>query len=158
MLHLEIVPGVRIGPFSLHATEEELTGICRAMDGFVEPANPGRHTRGTWQFDVGLFLKARFDPEGRAVSLQISGSGAFAAYNAEFRGINVLATPAAEVIDLLTALDELESDEFAFRVTAPALGLALARATVPDDEDDEDGRYFTSVLTAVPGSLDVGRR
>lgn len=155
MLDLEIVPGERIGPFPLRATEEELTEICRAMDGFVEPANPSRHTRGFWQFDFGLFLKARFDPEGRAQSLQVSGSGAFAAYNAEFRGINVLATPAEDVIDLLTALDEVKSDEFAFRITAPAVGLALARDTVPEDEEDEDGRYFTSVLTAVPGSIDL---
>ena len=157
MLDLDIVPGIRIGPFPLCVTEEELTEICRSLDGFVEPANPSRHNRGFWQFYFGLFLKVRFDSDGRAVSLHVSGSGAFAAYNAEFRGINILATPAEDVIDLLAALDELKSDEFAFHVTAPTLGLALARDTVPEDEDedDEDGRYFTSVLTAAPGSIDL---
>jgi hypothetical protein len=155
VLDLEIVPGVRIGPFSLYDTEERLTEICRGMDGFTAPANPSRHLRGFWQFDFGMFLKARLDSEGRAQTLQISGSGAFAAYNAEFQGMNLLATPAEEVIRLLGTLDEVDSDEFAFRITAPTLGLALARDVVPDDEDDEDGRYFTSVLTAVPGSIDL---
>lgn len=155
MLDLEIVPGERIGPFSLGATEGELTEVCRGMDGFVEPASPSRHIRGFWQFDFGLFVKARFDAEGRATSVQVSGSGAFTGYNAEFRGINVLTTPAEDVMGLLAALDDLTSDEFAFHVTAPKLGLALARDTVPEDEDDEDGRFFTSVLTAVPGSIDL---
>jgi len=37
------------------------------------------------------------------------------------------------------------------RSTAPDLLLALWRAVVPEDDNDSDGRYFESVLAAMPG-------
>jgi len=86
---------------------------------------------------------------------RLSGSGAFEFYSASFAGIDVLAMPASEVITLPSRLDTLGGDDFGFRVIAPRLSLELARQTVPEHGEDDDGRYFTSVLTAYPGTMDV---
>lgn len=152
---MEIAPGERIGPFTLGLTEDQLAVTCRSIAGYRVHV-PGRTSpRGSHAYDFGMFVKARFNGQGLVQAVQVSGSGAFISYNANYAGINLLATPAAEVIALLSVVDELRGDEFRFRIIAPRLGLALTRPTVPEDDEDEDGKYFTSVLAAYPGSVDV---
>lgn len=155
LLNLDIIAGERIGQFSLGLAGDQFTAVCASTAGYRVPERGRLLQRGFYAYDFGLFVKARFDGQGLTQAVQVSGSGAFEGFGADFEGINLLATPASEVIALLMTLGTLGGDELGFRIVAPTLGLALARPTVPEDDDDEDGRYFTSVLTAYPGSMDV---
>ena len=68
-----------------------------------------------------------------------------------FRDIDVFATPADEVIEALGQFAEVEVTESGHAATAPSLHLAFWRSTVPESPEDEEGRYFESVLVAAPG-------
>lgn len=71
-----------------------------------------------------------------------------------FHDIDVFGTPADEIIQALVRHTEVEVTEGGRSVTAPSLFLALWRATVPQSAEDEEGRYFESVLVASPGYND----
>lgn len=68
-----------------------------------------------------------------------------------FRDLDVFATPADEVMEALNQHAEVEVTDGSHAATAPSLYLAFWRPTVPEDPEDEEGRYFESVLVAAPG-------
>ena len=68
-----------------------------------------------------------------------------------FRDIDVFAVPATGLTDRLRAVTPVEVHEDGRRVVAPELLLAFWRAVLPEGPDDEDGKYFESVLVAAPG-------
>jgi hypothetical protein len=154
-MDLNVVPGERLGPFVLGAAESELERVFRSVEGLVEPAPFQPRPRGTAHYDFRMTVKARIDRGGRVESVQVSGSGASESFRVRFRGVDLLGAPAHEVMHLLSQVDEIQADEFGYRVVAPHLGIVLARSVVPDDEDDEEGRYFTAVLIARQGSMDL---
>ncbi len=60
-------------------------------------------------------------------------------------------TPAVALVKSLREHTALDVDEDGHSATAPDLLLALWRSVVPEGDDDQDGRYFESVLIARPG-------
>ncbi|MBT9257686.1 hypothetical protein KMZ30_19100 [Phycicoccus sp. KQZ13P-1] len=71
-----------------------------------------------------------------------------------FEDIDVFATRAEEVIGQLTRRTVVQVEENGCSVTATELLLALWRPTVPESDQDEEGRHFESVLVARPGYYD----
>lgn len=71
-----------------------------------------------------------------------------------FGDIHVFDTPADEVVEQLRRLTAVEVDDDGRSVTAAGLLLALWRPTVPESAEDDEGRYFESVLVARPGYYD----
>ncbi|MDX3352457.1 hypothetical protein PV703_03780 [Streptomyces sp. ME01-24h] len=71
-----------------------------------------------------------------------------------FRGLDVFAIPARELVQRITSI-EADPDEPAC-FTAPDLLLSFWRPFAADDEpEEEQGYYFTSVLLARPGYYDT---
>jgi hypothetical protein len=68
-----------------------------------------------------------------------------------FEEIDVFGTPAHSVIEELARRTVVEVEEDGRSVTATELVLELWRSTLPESAEDEDGRYFESVLIARPG-------
>ncbi|HEV3380320.1 MAG TPA: hypothetical protein VG142_05010 [Trebonia sp.] len=68
-----------------------------------------------------------------------------------FRGTDVFEMLAVDVIDRLQAIVHLEIEDGGLSAVAPDLLLALWRGVLPESPEDEDGRYFESVLVAAPG-------
>ena len=68
-----------------------------------------------------------------------------------FEDIDVFGIPADSVIEELARRTAVEVEEDGCSVTAPDLLLALWRPMVHESAEDEDGRYFESVLVARPG-------
>jgi hypothetical protein len=155
MLELDVVPGERVGPFVLGLSESELEQVYRSIDGLKDLAPFQVRPRGTAHYAFHLSVKARIDRDGLVQAIQVSGSGSSESFLVRFQGMDLLGTPADEVMEFLSGFDSLSVDEFRFRAVAPQLGLVLSRSVVPDDEDDEDGRYFTAVLAAKKGSIDL---
>ncbi|WP_329138475.1 hypothetical protein OG552_30800 [Streptomyces sp. NBC_01476] len=102
-----------------------------------------------------MSVKVRFDRDSIVQAVQVSGSGTPDGFVLRLQEVDLLGTPAEEVIRFLSGLDVLRMDEFCFRVVAPRLGIVLSRSVVPENEDDEDGRYFTAVLAAKQGAIDL---
>jgi hypothetical protein len=71
-----------------------------------------------------------------------------------YRGVDVFGTPADELVETLSDHDRIEVAEQGHSFTAPDLLLALWRPVVPEGPEDDDGRYFESVLIARPGYYD----
>jgi len=65
--------------------------------------------------------------------------------------VDIFGTPAEELLQRLGEHDRIEVLEQGRSVTAPDLLLALWRPALPEHPEDEDGRYFESVLIARPG-------
>jgi hypothetical protein len=68
-----------------------------------------------------------------------------------FGGIDIFGTPADALVMKLREITSVDVDEDGHSATAPALLLWLWRSVVPENDDDQDGRYFDSVLVARPG-------
>jgi hypothetical protein len=63
----------------------------------------------------------------------------------------VFTTPAADLVAELRRRTTVREEEDGHSFTAPELLLAFWRPTTPETPDDEDGRFFESVLLARPG-------
>ena len=103
----------------------------------------------------GLFVLILFDADDHVEAIEF-GRPDSTDDSVAYDGLDVFATPAADLIRQLrqrTAIDvEEEEDGHAF--TAPSLLLSLWRPVTPESPEDQEGRFFESVLIARPGYYD----
>lgn len=103
---------------------------------------------------TGMSVELEPAPGGTLGAIQVCRP--YAPVRVEYRGIDLLRTPAALVVSRLGALTELEEDEGGRSYVAPGLLLSLWRPFVEDeDPGEEQGHYFQSVLVARPGYYDT---
>lgn len=152
-MNLEVMPPERVGPIRIGSTIEEAETALRAIPGYAPPAESGMPTRGNANYESGMKIEVETAPGGTVKSIQV-----YRPYDpvaVEYRGIDLLRTSAAQVIERLGAFTGLEESEGGCTYTAPELLLALWRPFVEDeDPDEEQGYYFQSVLVARPGYYD----
>jgi hypothetical protein len=67
-----------------------------------------------------------------------------------YEGLDVFTTPAAGVITQLRQHSTVHEEEAGHSFTAPSLLLALWRPVTPQSPDDQEARFFNSVLIAQP--------
>jgi hypothetical protein len=112
--------------------------------------------RPAWGIDrpSGLFIGTFFDADDDVEAIEFgrpSGPDDSVTYD----GLDVFTTPSTDLIAQLRQRcivhEEEEADGHAF--IAPSLLLSLWRAT-PESPDDQEGRFFDSVLMARPGYYD----
>ncbi|HSE68317.1 MAG TPA: hypothetical protein VLB12_15115 [Gemmatimonadales bacterium] len=101
----------------------------------------------------GLSIFVYFDPEDFVEAIEFgrprSGEDVIL-----YRDVDIFGTEADELIQRLSEYDRIEVSEQGRSVTAPDVLLALWRPVLPEHPEDEDGRYFESVLIARPGYYD----
>jgi hypothetical protein len=68
-----------------------------------------------------------------------------------YDGHDVFTTPAADIVAQLRQVTTVHEEENGHAFTAPCLLLSLWRPVTPDSPDDQEGRFFESVLVARPG-------
>ena len=138
-------PGAGIDPVELGSTVEQARVVLAALG------------------EVDDFRRADGDPPGlvtelgdQSVFVHASRTGVVIGVEASpgedvrvlLDGVDVFRTPADEVVERLRARYVVEESEEGCSYAVPALALGLWRSAVPDQEDSEDdeGRYFESVL------------
>ena len=156
----ELHPPEAAGPFRIGATGYDTVEILKRLG---TPQFLCRRTEGSppaWGVDrpSGLFIGAYLDTDDHLEAIQFgrpNGAGDTVTYN----GLDVFTTPAAGLIAHLRQrgtvdeeVDEEEDDGHSF--TAPSLLLSLWRPVTPESPDDQEGRFFESVLIARPGYYD----
>ncbi|MGW8884438.1 hypothetical protein [Streptomyces sp. NPDC055749] len=147
---LEVVPPEGVGPVRIGMTMDEARAALAAIEGYVPATAPDSLTA---TYDSGMSIELEPAPGGTLGAIQVYRP--YAPLRVEYRGIDLLRTPAAQVVEQLGALTELEEDEGGRSYVASDLLLSLWRPFVEDeDPDEEQGHYFQSVLVAQPGYYD----
>jgi hypothetical protein len=151
---IELNPPLAAGPLDLAATGDE---IIAAMRQFGEPRAFCRVAgdRPGWSVEDpnGLFLSAYFGADDRAIAIEI-GRPTNAVVSVIYDGLDVFQTPAADLVEALSRGTRILPEEDGHLFTAPDLLLSLWRPTAPEGPDDDEGKYFESVLIAKPGYHD----
>lgn len=150
---IDLRPPEAAGPLFIGAAGQEAVEILRRLGEPLVLCGIGG-TRAGWGVErpSGLFIGGYFDAQNRVDAIDISrpdnsddpaGSGDAVSYD----GLDVFATPAADIVTWLrsrTSLQEEELDD-EHRFTAPDLRLTFRRFTT-DLPDGDDGRHFHGLL------------
>jgi hypothetical protein len=153
---ITLIPPDVAGPLRIGATGQDAVDtlrqlgvplvLCRTAD-----SRPG------WGVHrpSGLFIGVYFDTHDHVEAIEFGrprdNTGDAVTYNE----LDVFATPAVDLVMQLRHHTIVHEEEDGHAFTAPDLLLALWRPTTPETpDDDEDGRYFESVMLARPGYYD----
>jgi hypothetical protein len=121
---------------------------ARAIPGFIESSENGGGP-GFVNYVSEMSISIGVDRDRNVQSIEIYRP--MVDFDVLYNGISIFGSPAEDVIQLLSARTTLELEDGGLQATAPELFMALSRNTLPEGPDDEDGRYFESVLVAAPG-------
>ena len=149
---ITLCPPKAAGPLRISATGQQAVDTLRTLgDPRVLCRLPG--SRSGWAVDrpSGLFISAYFDTDDRVEAIEFGRGHDNTADPVTYNGLNVFATPATELVTQLRHHTTVRKDEDGHAFTAPDLLLTFRRPTAPETPDDQDGRFFTSVLLARPG-------
>lgn len=74
-------------------------------------------------------------------------------FSALTRGIDVFGTPAQQVLSQIASFSEYNQDdpEVGYSYVFPDLELSLWRPNIPENEEEEDGKYFSTIGIGIPG-------
>ena len=151
----ELHPPRAAGPLRIGATADDTVEILRHLGTPMLLCRAhGRRPGWGVHRPSGLFISTLYDSDDRLEAIELGrpdGTGDAITYD----GLDVFTTPAADLVAQLrqrtTIHVEAEEDGHAF--TAPSLLLSLWLVT-PESPDDQEGRFFGSVLIARPGYSD----
>ncbi|MFB7330737.1 hypothetical protein ACFC00_03740 [Streptomyces adustus] len=153
-MDLDLVPPAGVGPLQIGMPEQAANaalGSLRDLTSLSDSDRPGQHV---------------FRPSGLMISIHCMrgqleaielGRPAAATDRVMFRGLDVFALPAREVVRVMREHTRVQADpEDRASFVAPDLLLSFWRPFAADDEPDEvQGYYFGSVLVAQPGYYDT---
>jgi hypothetical protein len=150
-MRLELIPHVGAGPVRLGMTRDQ----ARDAVG-VEPQpflkSPGSPYP-TDAFDgLGIGFHVYYDgPEPVVDFIELANGGGLEALLGD---VDVFATPADVLVARLEREHALDpSSEPGYLYLFRDLGLSLWRSTIPESEDDPEGRYFDAVAIGTPESF-----
>jgi hypothetical protein len=138
-MELIIEPMRGVGPVKLNMSKEQV----HAALGIPEFSHGNREG-----FLSGLMVN--FSPEGNVEFIELAKSEKYVAL---LNGIDVHATPALELVELIssrTAFDNADP-ELGYSYIFKDIQLSLWRSSMPESSSDSEGRYFESVGIGVPG-------
>jgi hypothetical protein len=103
--------------------------------------------------DNEVTIVAYFDSGDRVEAIEVARPAA--AVKVVYAGVDLFGTCADEVVRTLSMSATVVESEGGSTYRVKALLLALWRATVPESDDDPDGRYFESVLVSAPACFEA---
>jgi hypothetical protein len=139
MLEYEITPHVGIGPVKLGMPIHDVEAVM----GKPEHVHDNRHG-----YLSGFMVD--FDDTGKVEFIELASSELF---QAKFNGINLHYVTADEAVNFVSQFDSYDRNdpEAGYSYIFKKLQLSLWRGTMPEDEADEDGKYFEAVGIAIDG-------
>ena len=139
----EVVPLEGIGEVKLGMTRSEVRQIMGAEPETSGPRNQvDNYYKGGFQVFYSKEDKVEF-----VELLRDSGFGA------EAKGINVFEKSAQEVLDVICVHSDFNQDdlEVGYSYVFPDIELSLWRPHIPENEDDPEGKCFSTVGIGVSG-------
>ena len=143
----EVVPHVGIGPVRLGMTRaESRAALGQEAREFLK--GPGDEVT-TDAFHASSF-QVFYDASERVEYIELSKSPEVEPIVFGEKILQITADDAVELVQRHAAFDE-SNPELGYSYVFPALELALWRPVVPESEDDEEGRTFSTVGVGVSG-------
>ena len=152
----ELHPPQAAGPLYIGAAERDTMEILKRL-GVPQVLCRSAESPPAWGVfrPSGLFIGAYFDVDGLLETVEFGrpdGAGDSITYD----GLDVFTTPAADLIIRLRQRSIVREEESEHAFTALSLLLSLRWPVTPEAPDDQEGRFFGSVLIARPGYFDLG--
>jgi hypothetical protein len=142
------------GPLRTGATGHDTVNTLRQLGEPVILCGTAGRPAG-WGVDrpSGLFIATYFDADNRVEAIEFGRVGGHTTDTITYNELDVFATPAADVVMQLRHHTTVHEEEDGHAFIAPDLFLAFWRSTTLETPDDEDGRFFGSLLLARPAPL-----
>lgn len=151
-MDLIIDPPRAVGPIEIGMPFAEAERALRDIPGFLPPSLGEKRAPGFAHYESEMSIAVEPSLDGRVRSIEVYSPSE--GVEVRFGELSVFAVPAEELIRRIGEANDLQIEGDGLRVVAPNLLLSLQRATLPEDPEDEDGRYFESILVAAPGYYD----
>lgn len=143
------------GPLRIGATRQDTVDTLRQLgDPQVFHRTPDSHPAWAVHRPSGLFISACLDADDRVEAIEFGRPADNTDDAVTYNGLDMFTTPTADLVTQLRRYTTVHEEEDGHAFTAPDLLLAFWRPTTPETPDDEDGRFFESVLLARPGYYD----
>lgn len=139
----EVEPLKGIGDIKLGMDRQTVRNLMKAA-----PETSGSRQQVESYHDGGLQVFYGKNDQVEFIEL-LRGSGVAA----HTRGIDVFETPAQEVLTQIASFSEYNQDdpEVGYSYVFPDLELSLWRPNIPETDEEEDGKYFSTIGIGVPG-------
>jgi hypothetical protein len=151
-MDVELRPPAQAGPVRIGMPFEEAKASLSALEGFDAEQSFTASAPAFAAYSSGLYFTLSYSENAGVQGVEIYGAGA--GRGVVYGGIDIFTTPAVELIDRLRSLYPVTIEEGGRMVTLPGQSISFWRGTLPEDEFDEDGKYFQTVLVAYPGYFD----
>jgi len=141
----EIAPYVGMGPLKLGSEKQDIIDILGEPDTYLDRDSVTQlHYSG---FCVHLNLDGKV--EFIAASLDED-------YSVTFLGLDLLRAEASKIIELVSTQYKHDENDFelGYSYVYPDIQVSFYRPTVPENENDNDGKYFQVACVAEPGYWD----
>lgn len=133
MANFRIEPNVGVGPIKFGMSKAEVESVF----GLPEYENGNR---------VGYFsgFMINFDALNAVEFIELAKSDLF---TSEYKGIELHCLSASKVLSFVGEHDDFDLDdpELGYSYVFKSLQLSLWRGTLPDDENDNEGKFFEAV-------------
>jgi len=149
----ELRPPETAGPLHIGAAAADTVEILKSLGTPLVLCRPHGSPPG-WgvQRSSGLFISALFDPDGHLEAIELGRPEATDDI-VTYDGLDMFTTPAEDIIAQLQHCGAVHEEEDGHAFIAPGLCLSLWRST-PESPDDQESRFFESILIARPGYYD----
>ncbi|RFS86089.1 hypothetical protein D0T12_05510 [Actinomadura spongiicola] len=147
-MQLELVPPERVGPLIIGMDFDAAHQTLIELPGYRPPPLGRREALGFAHYESELSISVHAE-RGRVKAVEV-----FRPEERDvvvYQGLSVFDVTADQVMETVSARHALDIVDDGLFVVAPELLLAFSRTHLPERPDDEDGRYFSSVLLAAPG-------
>lgn len=153
-MNLSLEPPHRVGPFEIGMPFGATQQALKNFTGFVHLGRvPGGQANPSFgHYSSGLSIAIESDYQGRLLAVELYRP--HRDIEVRFGSISLFGLEANDVVEQLRGHTTVNLEEGGHGAVAPHLLLALWRGVVPESPDDEDGRYWESVLMAAPGYYD----
>jgi hypothetical protein len=151
-MDVDLRPPAQAGPVRIGMSFEEAKASLSALEGFDAARSFTDSAPAFAAFSSGLAFSLSHQESTGVGTVEVYSASAVR--GVVYEGIDVFTTPAAELIGQLVVSYQVVIEEDGRLVTLPKQSISFWRATLPEEELDEDGRYFQTVMVAHEGYFD----
>jgi hypothetical protein len=148
-MDVDLRPPSQVGLVSIGMPFEEAKSALSALEGFDAERSFTQTAPGFATYSSGLSFTLSYSDNDGVRGVEVYGAGAVP--GVVYEGLDVFTNPAADLINQLSAGHDVRVEEGGRALVLPSQSISFWRATLPEGDYDEDGRYFQTALVAHEG-------
>lgn len=148
-MDVDLRPPTGVGPVRIGMPFEEAKAALSALEEFDLEHSFTETAPAFAAFLSGLSFSLAHSVSAGVESVEVYGAGT--GRGVTYEEIDIFTTPAADIIDQLRHRHQIVIEDDGRMVTLPDQSISFWRATLPENEFDEDGKYFQTAMVAYRG-------